>query len=359
MKRSLRPAIRFTLVLPAVLAGVISGALGGPSPAAGHGPDPVLGGTLWAANQDVRFRWRTGEEPPSIMQTAIRNAAADVNGSRNSKAATFTYDPAGASWINYGLDVACGVNGLACFSRAGAPSSFTMSFREQGHVFDWGVMKWCQFWSSPPDGCYDAETIALDEFGHVEILNHHVNYSDDRDYLDAVVQTYSRTKPKLGWNARVLARCDVASLQLEYDLPAASSKVSTCLDVDTTLGLTASSTYLNFNGAVTFTASLAVTTNAAYGRLSANALSGRTVVLQARPSGATTWSTVGPMAAGTTTGTYTYRATYQTTTTDWRAVFTAPADEGLNSSTSPVVNVGVSSCRSIICPVAGIRGPAQ
>ena len=43
-------------------------------------------------------------------------------------------------------------------------------------LLDWGTLKWCQAYASPPNGCYDAETIALDEFGHVEGLNHHVNF---------------------------------------------------------------------------------------------------------------------------------------------------------------------------------------
>ena len=109
-----------------------------------------------------------------------------------------------------------------------------MWLREHGRVFDWGTLRWCQMSSSPPNGCYDVETIALDEFGHVEVLAHHVNYSDDRDYLDAVVQTYSRTKPKEGWDEHALGRCDVATLQRQYDVPTSSTKISTCLDVDTT-----------------------------------------------------------------------------------------------------------------------------
>ena len=101
----------------------------------------------------------------------------------------------GANPIGYGVGATCGVNGLACFTRD-APSGFTMWLREQGHVFDWGTLKWCQTYATAPNGCYDAETIALDEFGHVDGLGHHVNKDDDSDYLDAVVQTYSRTKPR-------------------------------------------------------------------------------------------------------------------------------------------------------------------
>ena len=108
-----------------------------------------------------------------------------------------------------------------------------MWLREQGHVFDWGTLKWCQMYATPPNGCYDAETIALDEFGHIEILGHHDNYDDDRDYLDAVVQTFSRTKPRAGYDMHVLGRCDVATLQREYDVVDSIAKYSTCLDIDT------------------------------------------------------------------------------------------------------------------------------
>ena len=69
-----------------------------------------------------------------------------------------------------------------------------------------------------PDGCYDAENVVLDELGHVLGLDHHVNYADDSDYADAVVQTYTHAKPRVGWHAHVFGRCDVATLQQEYDV---------------------------------------------------------------------------------------------------------------------------------------------
>ena len=107
-----------------------------------------------------------------------------------------------------------------------------MWLREHGRVFDWGTLRWCQMYASPPNGCYDAETIALDEFGHIQGLDHHVNHSDDRDYLDAVVQTFSRTQPSSGWNMHVYGRCDVATLQLRYDVASWTTPYSTCLDLD-------------------------------------------------------------------------------------------------------------------------------
>ena len=321
------------------------------APAAAHSPDPALTGALWAQDQNVHFRWRAGEVPPLAMQTAITSAATAAGATRRSRAATFTADPAGTSWINYGLDVTCGVNGLACFSRANAPGSFTMSFREQGHLFDWGRLRWCQLTADQPDGCYDAENIALDEFGHVEILGHHLNYSDNRDYLDAVVQTYSHAKPAVGWNAHALGRCDVATLQRKYDMQLWTSRYSTCLDLATTLSIAASATSVTYGGSATFTAHLIVTDLDAYERLGGNPVSGRTVTIQRRlPGGA--WTSLATMTAAASAGTYTFVASSLTSTADWRAVFAKPSSEGLRSAISPVVTVYVSGCTTAPCPLS-------
>ncbi len=166
-------------------------------PVAAHDPDPVLSGSFFAQDQALLFDWRTGSEPPASLKSAIKAAAGDATSSRASRAATFAFDSAGKNPIGYGAGNTCGPNGIACFTRD-VPDGFTMWFREQGHKFDWGSLKWCQSYADPPTGCFDAETIALDEFGHVEGLDHHVNYGDDHDYLDAVVQTVSRAKPADG-----------------------------------------------------------------------------------------------------------------------------------------------------------------
>ena len=337
-------ALAAAILLPAILLSTMA--------AAAHSPDPVLAGVLYAQNQSVHYRWKTGEAPPAAMQTAINAAAADVTRSRLSRTATFVADTLGTSWINYGLNVACGVNGIACFSRVNAPNSFTMSFREQGHVFDWGVLRWCQLTANAPDGCYDAENIALDEFGHVEILGHHVNFVDDADYLDAVVQTLSHAKPKAGWNGHSFARCDVASLQRKYDVIAWTTKYSTCLDLQTHAGIAASSTYLSYGGSVKFTVALTVVDLAEYERLGGNPISSRTVVLQRRPIGGV-WATVATMPAGTSAGSYVYTATSQIVTADWRAVFSKPAGEGLRGAVSPTITVSVSTCRTLPCPLSG------
>ena len=224
------------LLLAVALAGAVAGGTGVPT--AAHSPDPALGSEEFAQDARLEFDWRTGAVPPAAMRTAIKAAADDIGDTRASRAATFVYDTAGTNPIGYGTGT-CGVNGLACFTRD-APDGFTMWFREQGRVFDWGTLKWCQMYTNPPNGCYDVETVALDEFGHVEGLGHHANFADESDYTDAVVQTFSRTKPREGWNMHVLGVCDVARLQIRYDIPGASSLYSTCLDIATVMTLSKS-----------------------------------------------------------------------------------------------------------------------
>jgi hypothetical protein len=306
-----------------------------------HGPDPILGGGRYTQDEVLQFRWRTGYEPPTAIKTAIRAAATDVGESRASRAATFAYSSTGASTIGYGTGT-CGVNGIGCFTRT-APDTFTMWLREHGRVYDWGTLRWCQMQSTPTNGCYDAETIALDEFGHVEILGHHLNYADESDYTDAVVQTFSRTRPKAGWNMHAFGPCDTATLQVQYDIPLSSSPISSCLDLVTVLTLGAGATSVADGAVVAFSATLRVATNTAYVRLSGNAISHRTVRLQRRPAGSTLWSTIATMNSGSPVGTYTVSLSLYATA-DYRAVFSTPTTEGLRGDTSPTIRVTVFPC---------------
>lgn len=333
------------LVVPFVLGLLFSG--GGP--VRGHSPDPLVGGTLWAQDQRVEYRWRSGQVPPSWMQAAIKAGAGDSNESRRSRSAYLAYDTAGRSTVAYDEPTGCGPTGAACFSRAGAPGYFTMAFRRQGYLFDWGALRWCQAYTSWPDGCYDAENVALDEFGHAQILGHHVNYSSLSDYRDSVVQALSRAKPRSGYNAHAFARCDVATLQRSYDVTSTSSLISTCLSLDTTLSLSPSTSYVAYRGLVTFRATLHAASRSSYGRLSGNALSGRDVLLQRRPVGTTTWSTVGAMTASSTAGGYALSLNLGTTA-EWRALFSDPRDEGLQGSASGADRVTVARCYGAGCP---------
>ncbi|MDO8484642.1 MAG: hypothetical protein Q7S35_06820 [Candidatus Limnocylindrales bacterium] len=303
-----------------------------------HGPDPIFSGR-WNQNQSLQFSWRAGSVPAAAYQTAIKAAAADASATRGSQAATFGYATGASNLIGYGVGATCSPIGIACFSRS-APTSFSMWMREQGHKFDWGSLRWCQAYTTWPDGCYDVENIMLDEFGHVEILDHHSTFTSESDYTDAVVQTGSHAKPKAGWNAHAFGRCDVASLQLQYDMQGWGAKYSTCLDLATTLALTANPTAVAKGGTTTLTATLKVANVSSYVRLALNPVALRSVTLQQRAAGTTAWLPAGTMAYGSTSGTYTKSLSLQSRT-EFRAVFAKPPGEGLRAATSPTVTVAV------------------
>jgi hypothetical protein len=318
-------------------------------PATAHGPTPLIGWPAWEQDQNVTYRWATGEVPPAAMRTAIRAGVDSSNASKRSRAPLIAYADGGTSTVEYGLSVFCGVNGLACADGSNAPRSFRVAFREHGHRFDWGQLRWCQMQSEPTNGCYDVHNIMLDELGHVLGLGHHDNYADDSDYLDSVVQTVSRARPHAGWDAHLYGRCDFARLQTRYDMTSWTTAYSTCLDLDTNLSFTASSTGIRAGSSVTFTAVLSVADNPDDGRLAGNPIARRTVTLQRRPVGGTTWTSMGSMTNATTAGTYTLVQS-PTASYDWRAVFATPPAEGLNGRTSGIVRVSVSGCSGSTCP---------
>jgi hypothetical protein len=280
------------------------------------------------------------------MAAAIDAGAADVGESRNSRAATFTRVTSSASKIAYGGPVPCSSYGIACMNRTGVPDHFEgMWFRPHGWPFDWGTLRWCQGLASPADGCYDVENVALDEFGHIEMLGHHANNADESDFLDSVVQYAARSRAKPGWNEHVFGRCDVARLQLEYDVRWSSDKVSTCLAISTSLSIVAGATAIKTGDAVRITGTLKVAAASSAKSLSGNALSNRSIALQRRIPGATTWSTIGTLSANGTAGSYGLTIT-PPDTYDYRLVFSKPSSEGLLGSISATVRITVSDCPS-------------
>jgi len=349
------PARRLTVI--ATTFAIVVSAAGGAAVLA-HGPDPLLGTTPWAKDQIVGYQWAAGAVPPSWMATAIDAGAADVGQSKRSHAATFTRVSSADSAIAYGGIVPCSSYGIACMNRTGVPDQFEgMWFRPQGWPFDWGTLRWCQGLASPANGCYDAENVALDEFGHIEMLGHHVNLADESDFTDSVVQFAARSRPKDGWDEHVFGRCDVARLQLEYELASPSDKVSTCLSLATTLSIVPSATYLYPGNTVRITGNLKVAVATSARLLSGDPLSGRTITLQRRVPGSTTWSTIGTLTANTAAGSYGLTIT-PTATYDYRLVFATPSGDGLLGSASAATQIVVTTCTLMPVKEAGTTAPA-
>ena len=331
----------------ALAATILSFVIAGQSLA--HGPDPILGiGTLWKQDQVVPYQWQTGSIPPASIATAIDLGAGDVGESRASRAAVFVRAASAPGKIAYGGWNPCDSYGIACADRTGMTNGvFGVWFRPHGWAFDWGTLRWCQIDSS--NGCYDIEQVGLNELGHIEVLGHHVNFSDESDYTDALVQFAGRAKPRTGWDFHAYGRCDIARLQLEYERRDPGNPVSTCLSLASSLALAVSPTSLYVGDTARFTATLKIAPSTAARTLSGDPLSDRPVTLQRRAIGSTTWTTVGTMTPSTTEGTYALSWS-PTATYDWRAVFFPAANDGVTSATSGYIRVSVSGCSVTGCP---------
>ncbi len=294
-------------------------------------------GAIWNPGQLLEYRWRDGNEPPGWLRPAINAAAQDATQTSRADTPTFRYDSGGPGWISYTSDIPSTY--AVAFANRNVPSSYGIRLRPQGYALDWGTLRWCQFYDSPPTGCYDAEMITLHEFGHVLTLNHP---NDDQvdDWLDTVMHWAPKTRAKVGWNEHDFGRCDVARLQMRYDTASASSPISTCLALSTQLTLAATpSSRVDYGSTIVLTATLRVSTNADEQVLAGNLLDGRTVRLQRRALGAEGWTDLGAMA-DSGVGRYS-RSLVAWAAYEYRARFDAPGNEGLRDSASPVVRISI------------------
>ena len=334
-----------SLLVSALLAALAA------QPASAAEPTPASGVT-WAPNQRVEYRWKEGAEPPGWAKLAMNAAAADSTASRRARAAVFVQRDGGASWLAYTDDLP--TNWAIGYTVRNIPDSFTIRMRPHGTMLDWGVLRWCEFFDgNAPNGCYDLEMVTLHEFGHAQTLGH-VDEEAIDTYTDSLMHASGlRSKAKVGWNQHSFGRCDVARLQIRYEPLTSSTPISTCLDLPTDLSLTPGSGNVANGASVTMTARLKIGADAIYPGLASEPLSGRTVLLQRRALGASSWITVGELNAVTDeTGRYVKTVTL-TATYDWRVVFNAPNDEGLESATSSVSRLSVAT---VGCPDGNERG---
>jgi hypothetical protein len=331
MNRRGRSALVMALVLCLVVVSVAQAGL--PTPASGE---------TWAPNQKVTYRWKDDSVPPAWIRPAINAAAADSNQTRASRAAIFSFDAEAVSWIGYTADMATGAIGYAVRN---VPNSFKVRLRPHGFVFDWGTLRWCQFYDAPPTGCYDAEMVTLHELGHVQTLGHIDDSPEPFEFwTDSIMHAGVKSKAKAGWNLHEWGRCDVARLQIRYQPLDTTTPISTCMSLPTTAGLAASSTSVAYGALVSFTATLSISPDAQYPKLAGDRLSERTVVLQRRASANDAWSTYAnmkPLSDGT--GRYVYSPRIYADF-DWRARFVAPDTEGLTSSSSSSQRVTIGGC---------------
>lgn len=323
-------------------------------------PTPVPIYERWGSWQVLAFRFHSTEASPSWMRAAVLAAAEDATTTSKSLSPIFyATDGAANGTIRYTTSFPSGCStSIACASHDG--SSWTLRMRPQGYDFRWGSLRWCE--TSGGNGCFDAEHVALHEFGHAIGLDHPESAGHHLPASSTVMHQVTPAKPDSAWNRHAFGSCDVASLQEQYGLPTMSTTIASCNDVQTTISLTASDTSLAAGERVTFKATLRVKGSSAYGQLSGIRLNGREVQLRRRTAGTTGSWTISTMRPTDTPGVYSLSLA-PTRSYELRAVFPTPELEGLRASSSDEVVVRVtggstSNGCTATCPNEEVDDPA-
>lgn len=196
----------------------------------------------------------------------------------------------------------------------------------------------------PNDGfassvCFSVQRVVAHESTHVTLLRSHYDAG-----LDSETIMQSTTPTPIGspanWNRRAFLPCDAAAAQLEYGMANPAGRLADCFDVtpgDGSRGLNAAltlttSTYLLrcWNLAANVAGRLALADTATYQDLRDAPLAGRLVRIDRKAANATAW-TIGVTSATAAdaggsnwsrsiampgAGTYQYRATFVTTSTE-------------------------------------------
>lgn len=317
-------------------------------------PPTPASGAIWETG-NLEYRWGTGMEPPSWLRPALHAAADDASVTTKAGTPNFTFDVGGAGWIGYTEDIP--TDYAVGYAVRNVPTGFGIRLRPHGYALQWGTLRWCQYYDgTPPNGCYDAEMITLHEFGHVLTLGH-PNEDTVTDWADTIMHTAPKTKAKAGWNAHEFGRCDVARLQLRYEAASPLARISTCLNIDTSLSLAVSpGTTIDYGSSASVSAVLRMTSASYADSLAGDPLSGRAVWLQRRPIGATSWVDLAQMSAGTDPGRY-VRTLPIYASYEYRARFRAPDNEGLGAATSNILRISVADPCVSSNAIDGINAP--
>lgn len=317
-------------------------------------PVPESESDTWAKDRILEYRWGASA-PPSWMRPAIQDAASDVTASRASRAARFTYDPAGAGYVQLAETMSGNCErAIACATRD-IPNYWRIALRPHGVRAGSVTTRWCQAYDSPPEGCFDVSRTLLHEFGHVEGLAHPDDHGFRLAALETVMHPVIPGKGRAGWQLHRFGQCDAARLQRRYGRTSPGADLALCDRVETRLTIEASDSSVAYQERVTVTARLHIRDQGGYGQLGGDPLSGRNVAIQRRVPGGS-WISF-DASRGDIAGEY--QVTFQPWTTyEYRAVFDRPSSEGLSADVSDILTVRVAPCTSN-CAEAATTGPTS
>lgn len=182
---------------------------------AANAGDPVLNfGWRWSNNFVGTYRFTPSFPADAWMRTAASNAVNHISRSpyRNP---SFNLTTSGSANVHLQFLNSAGNNcaGLGFYWVGCAATTLNAPFNtwwvSLANNYCWtnGTNNWCTHVTR-----FDLQSVTLNEMGHVNFLNHHVN----PDYTDAVVQAAPVAYPNANWSMRTLRQMDNVTLNALY-----------------------------------------------------------------------------------------------------------------------------------------------
>ena len=308
--------------------------------------DPTLGVDKYGQDVNETFDWSTGAtgSAKAWLRSAFTTAAED-DWDPKSRAPTFAHNSSSSNLVRF-QD-----RDLSDCNAAIAWYACTLYDPPNANGLWWQTIyadeeTWCHE-TGFVNGCLDVRRVALHELGHAVGLSRKA----DNGGIDAhstepesvtVMRLSTPRRAGTGWDRHAIQECDAIELQREYDL-AQTANPADC--IESFGGLTGGDlTSVAYQGApsatvactsVQLSGTLKLIDHADYGRFGNNNLD-RTVDLQRRPSGGSTWTTIATF--NTPSGDWTRSVTMSSGTWDFRLVFggstrVAPDNSGTRTVT--------------------------
>ena len=311
-----------------------------PAVAAAH--DPID----WARKYDAdnkELLWRYGGTYPGWLTTDVEDSLgvdwSDPD-THNSRAPFFSFSSTGAGRVYYSASMTSPCSGgavwLAC-AKDGGTSGWEIYVRNLGGA-PYGSWAWYDQTSDCAAGdlCFRLQRSLIHEPIHLTFGTNH----SSQDQADTVFTANQPSYNNAGGSTMRLRRCDQAASQLAYDLRDMAGPYADCFDhvanatpagLKTDLTVSATSISVCQGSAATISGRLQVRDLAAYKKLGANPLDGRTVMfdLGSTSNVASTTAIRTPAPSDNWSKSFT-SASYGSRT--YTAHFDSPAASGLASS---------------------------